>query len=244
MKATHRWFSDLLEMEMTLARWGHEGVPVLLFPTAGGHAEEAEDRGLIDACSHLLEAGRVKLYACDSVAGKAMVEKWGEPQQRQRLLNGYHLAVRNEVVPAIHEDCQGELDIIASGSSIGAFNALAVVCRFPDVFRSAICMSGTYDLRKHYDHEFSEEFYYSSPLDFVPGLEGERLERLRQRFVLFASGEGDWEDIGESWRAADVLGRKGIPNRVISWGEDWKHDWETWLKMLPTYLDEFTSSDG
>jgi esterase/lipase superfamily enzyme len=56
--------------------------------------------------------------------------------------------------------------------------------------------------------------------------------------VILASGEGQWEDIGESWNVADVLGSKGVPNRVDSWGTEWKHDWPTWWKMLPQYLDE------
>ena len=64
------------------------------------------------------------------------------------------------------------------------------------------------------------------------------LETLRTRLVLFASGSGEWEDIGESWRAARVLGAKGIPNRVDDWGPGYRHDWPTWWEMLPTYLDD------
>ena len=52
--------------------------------------------------------------------------------------------------------------------------------------------------------------------------------------------EGKAEDIGESWNLANVLGRKGIPNRVDSWGPNWHHDWVTWRKMLPQILDEWT----
>jgi esterase/lipase superfamily enzyme len=84
-----------------------------------------------------------------------------------------------------------------------------------------------------------EDFYYSSPLHFLPNLEGELLEALRRRFILLPSGEGEWEDIGESWRLARLLGAKGIPNRVDPWGKQWRHDWETWRAMLPMYLDKF-----
>ena len=35
--------------------------------------------------------------------------------------------------------------------------------------------------------------------------------------------------------AADVLGRKGVPNRVDAWGAEWEHDWATWREMLPQY---------
>ena len=75
--------------------------------------------------------------------------------------------------------------------------------------------------------------------DLSPGLEGQHLDLLRQRFVLLPTGEGDYEDPGESWRIANVLGAKGVPNRVDLWGQHWPHDWETWREMLPRYLDEF-----
>ena len=35
MKVTERWVSDRMQQPITLARWGHFGTPVLVFPTAG-----------------------------------------------------------------------------------------------------------------------------------------------------------------------------------------------------------------
>jgi esterase/lipase superfamily enzyme len=239
VKVTERWFSDRLQHDITMARWGHFGVPVLVFPTAGGDAEEIERRHLLEACGELVDSGRVKVDSCDSVAGRAMAEGVGSPEYRMWLMNQFHDAVRNEIVPAIHADLAGhEVPIIVAGASIGAFNAVAVLCRYPDLFRAALGMSGTYQLRRFLQGGFSEDLYFSSPLDFLPGLEGPQLDLLRQRRVILASGEGAWEDIGESWALAEALGAKGIPNRVDSWGSDWEHDWPTWLRMLPHYLDE------
>jgi esterase/lipase superfamily enzyme len=56
--------------------------------------------------------------------------------------------------------------------------------------------------------------------------------------VILACGQGAWEDPGESWATGEVLGSKGIPNRVDAWGQEWPHDWQTWRRMLPQYLDE------
>ena len=67
------------------------------------------------------------------------------------------------------------------------------------------------------------------------------LRALRQRLILLPTGEGDWEDPGESWRIANVLGSKGVPNRVDPWGREWDHDWITWRAMLPKYLAEHTT---
>jgi esterase/lipase superfamily enzyme len=239
VKATERWYSERLGRDIGLARWGHYGTPVLVFPTAGGDADEIERNGLLGACWPLVEAGRIKVYSCDSVAGRAMLEKEGSPEHRMELLDRFHQCVVSEIVPAVRADTGGaETPIVVAGASIGAFNAVAVLCRFPEVFGVAVAMSGTYRLQRLLDGGFSDSLYFASPLDFLPGLDGGRLDTLRQRFVLLASGQGAWEDIGESWAMADALGRKGVPNRVDAWGEEWPHEWHTWHRMLPQYLDE------
>lgn len=242
-KETARWHSERLQREVTLVRWGSFGQPVLLFPTAGGDAEEIERFLLIDALGGLLDAGKIKIYSCDSAAGRALLAGEGSPRHQMWLQNQFHQYVRHEVVPAIRADCKSpDIDIWASGSSIGAFHSVAMVCRFPDVFTRACAMSGTYDLRRFFQSggDFSEDFWVSSPVHFVPTLSGLHLDVLRTRFILIASGEGRAEDIGESWNLANVLGRQGIPNRVDSWGPEWHHDWPTWRKMLPGYLDDWT----
>ena len=146
-------------------------------------------------------------------------------------------------MPAIRSDCRSEdIGLIAAGASIGAFNAVSVLCRYPDTFTHALALSGTYDLTRFLDGPASTDFYFSSPLHFLPGLNGPLLEQLRKRFVLLASGQGRAENIGESWRMAEVLGGRGIPNRVDAWGEEWNHDWPTWRRMFPQYLDELTAA--
>lgn len=238
MKATDRWWSDRLEHDITLARWGTYGTPVLLFPTAGGDAEEVERHKMIRFLGPLIEDGRAKVYSCDSLAGKAMAEGVGSSDYQWALFNAFHHAMAEEVIPAIWSDCGTRQPVVVGGASIGAFNSLALVCRFPHLVSAAVCMSGTFGIEKFIRGRFTDDAYFSSPLHFLPALDGPLLEMLQQRMVVFASGTGEWEDIDESWRAADALGAKGIPNRVDDWGPKYKHDWPTWWEMLPTYLDE------
>jgi len=240
VKTVERWYSERLQREIGVVRWGTSGRPVLIFPSAGGDAEEIERYGLVDACGRLLAEGRVKLYSADSVAGQAMVTKEGPAGHRMWLLNQFHECVRREVVPAIHADLGQEMDVIAGGASIGAFNAVAVLCRYPDVFAAAIGMSGSYRIERFYDEASSQDLYFSAPLQFLPGLDGPQLDLLRARFAILASGAGRWEDVGESWQMASALGAKGIPNRVDNWGAEWDHEWTTWRAMLPQYLAELT----
>jgi esterase/lipase superfamily enzyme len=243
MKTVARWRSERLKREVTMVRWGTFGQPVIVFPTAGGDAEEIERMHLVGAVGALIEARKIKIYSCDSVAGRALLDREGSPQHQMALQNQFHQYVRHEVVPAVRADCKApDVTLWAAGASIGAFHSVAMVCRFPDVFSRACAMSGTYDLRRFYETaEFSHDFWVSSPVHFVPTLAGLHLDVLRTRMIVFPSGEGRAEDIGESWRMANSLGAKGVPNRVDSWGKAWSHDWPTWREMLPKYLGEWVT---
>jgi esterase/lipase superfamily enzyme len=239
MKMRDRWYSPRLESDVTVVRWGHFGRPVIVFPTAGGDAEEVERMLLIDALGDLIEAGRIKVYSCDSIAGYAMVRGDGDARYRAALLNGFHGFVREEMIPAIWADCRTPgADVVVSGASIGAFNAIAVLCRYPEVVSHAIAMSGTFDVTSFIGPDAGEALYFATPLYFLPGMQGPALERLQHRFAVLASGEGRWENIEHSWRLAEVMGQKGIPNRVDPWGPEYDHDWPTWRAMLPHYLSQ------
>jgi esterase/lipase superfamily enzyme len=240
-KEVTRWHSDRLGQEVGVVRWGETGTPVLIFATAAGDAEECERFLMVDTLAPLLTEGRIKLYSVDSVAGQAWLKQDNSAAEAARIQNQFDAFVYHEVVPAIRTDCRTpDIEIVTTGSSIGAFNALAALCRHPDVFSLAICMSGTYDLRKFLEGPVTEDYFRCSPLHFLPELDDDdpQLAALRRRFVLLTHGQGRWEDPAQSWLAADVLGNKSVPNRVDAWGEEWDHDWPTWRKMLPQYLDE------
>ncbi len=239
MKRRDRWYSPRLESDVSVVRWGHFGRPVIVFPTAGGDAEEVERMLVIDALGDLIEAGRIKVYSCDSIAGYAMVRGDGDARYRAALLNGFHGFVREEMIPAIWSDSRTPgADVVVSGASIGAFNAIAVLCRYPEVVSHAIAMSGTFDLASFIGPDAGEALYFATPLYFLPGLQGQALQRLQHRFAVLASGEGRWENIENSWRLSEVMGQKGIPNRVDPWGPEYDHDWPTWRTMLPHYLSQ------
>lgn len=239
-----RWYSQRLHQAVTVARWGEIGQPVLVLPTAGGDAEEIERMGVIDSLAPLLQANKIKVYSVDSVAGRTWFYKEGSPAHRMWMQDQFHWFVREEVVPAIRMDCKTpDIPIWTAGASIGAFHAASLVCRFPDVFTRALAMSGTFNLMRFIEvgHP-TDDYRRASPLNFVPHLSGPHLELLQKRHITFATGEGRWENIGESWALANILGQKGIPNYVDSWGPETHHDWQTWRAMLPKYLGEWTKN--
>ncbi len=241
-RVSERWMSPRVGREVQVVRWGEVGTPVVFFPTAAGDAEECERFLLVDALAPLLEDGIIKLYSVDSVPGMVWLKEDNKVPAASRAQAGFDAFVEHELVPMIARDCgvedPKELGIIASGASIGAYNALAAICRHPDLFAEAICMSGTYELSKFIDGDMDEAWYFASPLHFVPNLaEGHPLlARLRERRILLSHGTGRWEDPSESWAVARVLGDAKVPNRVDEWSSEWDHDWPTWRRMLPEYL--------
>ena len=242
MKIVERWHSDRVGQDVAIARWGTVGVPVLIFPTAGGDFEEIERFHLVGALERQLDEGRIKVYSVDSINGRTFFTS-SDSRHVGWMMTAFDAVIRHEVVPAIRADCRSDdVEIVTAGASIGAFNALEVLCRHPDIFRAALCVSGTFDLTRWLRGPMTSDFFFSSPVHYLPTLaDGEQLSRLRDRFVLFAHGLGQAEDPGESWRTADVLGSRGVPNRVDEWGVEWPHDWVTWREMFPRLLDELTS---
>jgi len=241
-RISEKWYSHRVDREVQVVRWGETGVPVVFFPTAAGDAEEVERFLMLRVLEPYLAAGRIKFYSVDSVPGMVWLKEDNKVPKATRAMAGYDSFIVHELMPLIRQDCKDpNVEIIATGSSIGAFNALAVTCRHPEFVKQAICMSGTYDMKKFIQGEMDEAWYMASPLHFVPNLPENhpQLAKLRKRHILIAHGKGKWEDPKESWDVAQVLGKRGIPNRVDEWGDEWNHDWPTWRNMLPKYLDEF-----
>ena len=232
------WTSSQLNAPVRVARWGHFGTPVLLFPTAGGDHEEVERFHLVAALAGLIDAGRIKVFSIDGVAARTWLRGTHSPEHCARVQSSYDAYLYEEVVPLIRRDCQSDsIEIIAAGAAIGAYNAVASLCAHPDVFRLAVGMSGTHDLSKYLPGGFTQALHATLPVRYLPTLdEGPRLHRLRGRNVLLASGEGDYECPSETRHLASVLESRGIPNHIDLLGRDHAHCWNTWREMLPRYL--------
>lgn len=235
-KQAWTWTTQRLPETARLARWGHFGTPVVIFPTAGGDFEEIERFQLIAALGGLIDAGRIKVYSIDGLAVRAWLSATTSRRDCARIQDRYDSFVCEEVLQRIREDCHDErIEPILCGASLGAFAAISGLCRYPDGFRAALGLSGVYDLPRRYGGESSTAF---SPLAFLKNPKAEALERLRQRAVLLGCGAGDYEDPADSKRMADACGAKAIPCRLSLWGAEHDHTWSTWREMLPRLLAE------
>ena len=240
-KRTEVWRSSFLAQEVAVARWGEDGLPVLLFPTAGGDAEEVERFRMVEVLAPLVRSGRIQIFSCDSVPGRCWVSDAFSSSHCSWVQNRFDEFLYYELAPYMQHLATGR-DIVTAGASLGALYSLAAVCRHPDVFSHAICMSGKYDLEEMLDGErMTLDFYYSSPLHFLPDLQDQHhLELLRRRFIHLVTGRGAWEHPEYAQQVATLLDERGVPHRLDDWGPRWDHDWLSWRRVLPYYLGELS----
>jgi len=236
----HKRWSRSLNRDMELKIYGHSGKPAIVFPSAGGRFYDYEDFGMVEACRAFIEAGKLILFAVDSMDRESWMNEGAHPADRARRHNDYDRYIVDEVVPYIRERTWWDGGLLATGCSMGAYHAANVFFRHPDVFDAVIALSGVYKLTRFVGDYCDDNVYYNAPLSYLPNLDDPRyLDRYRRSRIVVCAGQGAWEDemLEDTLRLGDILDRKGIPAWVDIWGHDVNHDWPWWRRMMPYFLE-------
>ena len=237
-------FSPAMGVDGGVMVYGHYGRPVLVFPSEQGRCFDYENNGMVGVLAHLIEEGRLKIYAVDSFDGATWVDKSIPLEERARRHTAYEDWILNQVVPFIHDDSGGFQEIITTGCSFGAYHAANFALKRADLFPVAIGQSGVYDVSHLGWGERGDAVYFNNPMDYVAHLGGDHLEWLRERVsLLLVCGQGQWEDTTgalESTKAfAGLLASKGIRHELDLWGHDVPHDWPSWRNQIAHHMPRF-----
>ena len=231
---------------MNVVVHGHWGRPVLVFPTEQGQAVDFENHGMLAAVAHLVEAGRVKFYCVDSADGQTWSRNDLPTEERARRHQDYEAWLLEDVVPFVHRDCGEFAEILTLGASLGAYHAVNIALRRADLFPIAIGLSGNYDPASwHGWGELGDATYFANPSAYVPNLQGDHLDWLRERLsILLVVGQGAWEThptgaLPSTREMGEALRSKGIRCEVDIWGVDAAHDWTWWQRQLAHHLPRF-----
>ena len=235
----HGWHSPSLHKHMDLVVYGHYGFAMLLLPTAAADFLEYERFLLIDAITHHIESGKVKVFSINSINSESWLNNHMEPRHKAIRHTQFNAYVNNEVVPFIKNFTSPETPIILSGASLGALHGANLFFKRPDLFGGVIAMSGTYDLTIYTAGYWDEDVYFNSPIHYLENMDdGYWLPRLQHSsHIHILTGSGDYEQPHESTRLSHILNLKNIPHELDIWGTDMTHDWPTWRAMLPYYLE-------
>ena len=238
IRETHLWFSPALQKEMPLAVYGHYGFALLMIPTAAADYLEYERFELIQQLTPMIDAGKIKVFSINSINTESWMNKGMEGAHKAIRQNQFNDYIFNEVVPFIRNCTSNETPIITAGASFGALHAMNVFLKRPDLFNGVIAMSGVYDLMEYTDGYYDDQVYFNSPIHYIPNLtDHETLEKIRTGKMIIASGSGSHEDPEANRRFSGVLQSKSIPHDLEIWADDIHHDWPTWRKMLPYFID-------
>ena len=231
------WWSPALHREMPIVTYGSYGFALLLIPTAAADYLEYERFQMMEHMAPLINDGKVKIFSINSMNTESWMNNEMEPSHKAIRHNQFNEYVFNEVIPFIKTHTSHETPIITSGASFGALHAMNLFLKRPDLINGVISMSGVYDLTEYTKGFYDEQVYYNSPIHYIPNLTDHYLlEQNRRGKIIIATGSGDYEDPEANRRFSGVLHSKSIPHELDIWGEDIKHDWPTWRKMLPHFV--------
>ena len=121
------------------------------------------------------------------------------------------------LVPFVQADSHTH-ELIATGTSFGAYHAANFCLKRADLFPLALCLSGVYDVSVQGGGERGDAVYFNNPMDYVANLDGDHLDWLREHAsLLLVCGQGQWEDttgaLESTKRFGALLARAGHPPR-------------------------------
>ena len=237
-KEKHQWYSQALNKEMPIEIYGHFGFALLLLPTAAADYLEYERFGLIDAIGEFINSGKIKVFSINSINDESWMNKEMNGADQAIRQNQFNEYVISEIIPFIKEKTSADTPIVIGGASFGALHAMNIFLKRPELFSGVVAMSGVYDLMEYTNGYYDDQVYFNSPIHYIPNLnDPHMLEKICKGNIVIATGEGDYEDPEASRRFSEVLHTKSIPHSLEVWGRDMKHDWSTWRKMLPYFIE-------
>ena len=206
----------------TVIRYGHWGRPALVFPTEGGQAADFENNGMVGAVAGLIDAGRLKLYCVDSYDAASWSDQGIPLEERARRHGRYESWILSDVLPWIHRDCGGPVEVITLGCSMGAFHAANFALKRADLFPAGHCAFPATTTRR--PGTAGVNAAPSRVLQQPPRLRratshGDHLDWLRAHVsLLLVCGQGQWEDTTGALRStrqfAALLAAKGIKHEA------------------------------
>ena len=234
------------DVDLEVVRYGAWGRPVLLFPSEGGSARDAQGNGMLDAVRPLIEAGRVSLFCVDSMDGWTWSANDVPTEERAHRAQTYTAWLSERVLPWILDQVGGGQEVITVGVSLGAYHAVHLTFQRADVAPMAIGLSGNYDPTSWNGWgELGDATYFANPTAYVANMDGDHLDWIRSRVsVLLVVGEGPFEvsptrSLPATREFAELLARRGIRHELDVWGHDSAHDWPWWQRQLAHHLQRF-----
>lgn len=237
----HKWYSPNLEKEMELLIFGHAGAKVLFFPPRMGRFYDYENWKVITSLEQKITNGDLQVFCVDSVDLESFYNSFNHPGYRIYRHIQYENYVLQEVLPLANL-INPNNKVISAGCSLGAYHAVNIAMRHPDLFCKVVGMSGRYDLTKSKGYfedllsGFHNDFvYFNMPNQYLQNISDPILiHKISQMEIILAIGKKD-SFLESNYKLSNILNEKGIPHQLYEWDEE-AHKACDWRKMVGIYF--------
>ena len=132
--------------------------------------------------------------------------------------------------------------IISAGCSLGAYHAVNIAMRHPNLFTKVVGMSGRYDLTKSSGYfkdllnGFHNDFvYFNMPNQYLKNLTDSILiAQLNSLDIILAIGKQD-SFLESNYKLSNILNEKQISHQLFEWDEE-AHKAYYWHDMVQIYF--------
>jgi esterase/lipase superfamily enzyme len=236
-----KWYSPHLQKEMELLVFGDGGKPVLFFPTRTAHFYDYEDWKVIDALAPKIDARELQIICVDSVDKDSFYNKELHPSQRIKRHELFEKYILTEVLPFIKQK-NNNPNIISAGCSLGAYHAVNLAFRYPQLFSKVVGMSGRYDITIQlpffedlFEGYIDQQIFMHQPTQYLPHIKTEAtLNKLKQLEIIIAIGETD-AFLANNLLLDNILIEKGINHEFFMWQGE-AHKAQYWSQMVQLYF--------
>ena len=214
--------------------FGHDGFPVILFPTAKGRYFEGKDSGLTDSASNLLDSGKIKIYCPDGIDADSWYNYSIHPSDRVNTHLGYENIILYDVIEfAKHET--GKSKVGLAGCNFGAYHAANIAFKHPELINYLICLGGAFDIKPFITGYYDEDCYFNNPPDYLPNLtDNWYLHKFGEMGIFL--GVGEWDNyLDQNRNLSGILNSKNV-NHWLDVQANYGHDWNLWRQLFPKYL--------
>lgn len=237
----HKWFSPHLQRDMELLVFGNIGKPVLFFPTRTARFYDYEDWKVIDALSPRIASGEFQIICLDSADKDSFYNTNIQPSERIKKHELFERYVLTEVLPFVKKSNSNPY-IISAGCSLGAYHAVNIALRHPQLFKKVVGLSGRYDttltlpyFQDLFEGYIDELVFLHQPTQYLPNIYSEEfLQLIKKLEIIIAIGEED-AFLENNVLLDKILTEKDIKHAFYIWQGE-AHKAQYWSQMVQLYF--------
>ena len=96
-------YSQHLNRDMHILVHGHDGLPILAFPTQDSLCDNYEGFGMIDTVADYIESGQIQFFTVDTIDRESWSDTFGDKGHRAWMQECYFRYIVEEALPYIME---------------------------------------------------------------------------------------------------------------------------------------------